>query len=363
MAVCPLCDPCRTLHRFGLQYQCVRGDRAVLGESVDAEQTGYLDHWTVVFDRGARRRHQRRLFSGRVAVDAEHAQLRTGPDRRRGHPGQLRISFSGVGRPELGLIPFPVVAGRPALQCPHGRARRFLGETLGYTSAPLGTPLTITAQINGAWSNPDDPYRPQPDIYDELNNITPVKMDMTDTGSTTATAPIATPDGSAVQVPAFLNQKLRRGFQRCRLDRCAGLDVPLYTAHGRHLLGIRERHDVRRQHRVNRATVAAPLSFTVESTKAAHYQGFVQIDKSSGDQTRYYQYSRDSGTATSPPDPTSRSTSSRVPPTSMPRSALFGGSPGTVETINGQPVIVGAQPGNGETSSTLATYTSSTSPT
>ena len=222
------------------------------------------------------------------------------------------------------------------------------GETVSYTSAPLGTPLTITVQISGAWSNPDDPYLPQPDIYDELHKITPVAIDMADPGSITATAAITTPDGSAVQVPGFLNQNFVADS-----NGVAPAGPPVwtfrYTPRTAGTFSASVSATTFDGSAASTATVAAPLPFTVESTVAAHYQGFVQIDKSSGDQSRYYQYSQTRNsyfTAGSNLEINELTDASHV----HAESALFGGSPGTVETINGQPVIVGAKPGNGETS-------------
>ncbi len=225
------------------------------------------------------------------------------------------------------------------------------GETLSYSSAPLGTPLTITAQITGAWGNPDDPYLPQPDIYDQIHNITPVAMDNTDPGSITATATVTPPGASAIQVPGFLDQNFADGSNGI-VPTGAPVWTFRYTPRTAGVFTVSVGATTFDGTTASTATATSPIAFTVQTTMAAHYQGFVQVDRSSGDQSRYYQYSQTGAsyfTNGSNLEINELTDASHV----HAESALFGGSPGTVENQGGQEVIVGAQPGNGETSLTL----------
>jgi hypothetical protein len=222
-------------------------------------------------------------------------------------------------------------------------------ETLGYTTAPVGTPLTVTAQITGAWSNPDDPYLPQPDIYDELHGD-PVATEMADPGSVTATLVVTPPGADAVDVPGFLDQNFVDGA-----DGVVPSGPPVWTF--RYTPRTAGTFSASVSVTTFNGTTASTSStdaqsFTVASGLAAGYRGFMELDQTSGNPDRYYVYSQTgtsvfaigSNLAINELDDASHVSAEQ---------AFFGGSAGTEEMKNGVPTIVGEVPGNGETSKDL----------
>jgi hypothetical protein len=222
-------------------------------------------------------------------------------------------------------------------------------ETLSYTTAPIGSPLTVTAQITGAWSNPDDPYLPQPDIYDELHNLK-VQTEMADPGSVTATLIVTPPGADAVDVPGFLDQNFLDGANGVvptgspvwtfrytpRTPGTFSASVSITTFNGTTAS--------------TDSTVAH--SFTVTSALATGYRGFMELDQTAKNPDRYYVYSQTgksvfavgANLAINELDDASHVSAEQ---------AFFGGSPGTEEMKNGTPTIVGEEPGNGETGKDL----------
>ena len=67
-----------------------------------------------------------------------------------------------LGRGPAGSDPLSGELQDVQLAVPLTVAPKVSAETLSYTSAAIGTPLTVTANITGAWGNPDDPYLPSP---------------------------------------------------------------------------------------------------------------------------------------------------------------------------------------------------------
>jgi hypothetical protein len=228
---------------------------------------------------------------------------------------------------------------------------RVSSPTLSYRTASIGTPLTLTAHVSGAWGNPDDPYLPQPDIYDELHNINPVAVDLADPGSITATAVVTPPGSPAVRIPGFLDQNF--------VDGASGV-VPVgaptwtfrYTPRTAGTFGVLITVTTFNGTTASTSTTR-PMSYRITAASAAGYRGFVQVDETKDEHARYYQYSQSgssffaAGADIDVPELTDPSQPRTEP-------GLFGGTPGTVVLDGGTPKVVGGKTGNGETSRDLA---------
>jgi hypothetical protein len=227
---------------------------------------------------------------------------------------------------------------------------RVSSPKLSYTTAPIGTPLTLTADVSGAWGNPDDPYLPQPDIYDEMHNISPVATDLADPGSITATAVVTPPGSPAIKVPGFLDQNFVDGSNGV-VPTGAPVWTFRYTPRTAGTFGVYVTVTTFNGTTASTSSTS-PLSYRV-TPAASGYRGFVQIDKVKDQHARYYQYSQSgssffaAGADLDVPELTDPSQPQTEP-------GLFGGTPGKVAMVNGAPKIVGSKPGNGETSRDLA---------
>jgi hypothetical protein len=257
-----------------------------------------------------------------------------------------------LGRGPGGANPFVGEMQDVELAVPLTVAPFVSGLALGYTSAPVGTPLTATAKITGAWGNPEDPYLPQPDIYDQIHAITPVATDMADPGSITATMVVIPPSGTAVNVPGFLNQNFVNGPSGI-VPTGAPVWTFRYTPRG---AGTFSAHISVTTFNGTTATTATtpPHSFTVGSQLAPSYTGFVQANQASGASARYYEYSQTGNTFFAAGSNFEINEFSDASHTSA-EGGMFGGYAGKEEVIDGVPTAgVGELPGNGETGADLA---------
>ncbi len=101
-------------------------------------------------------------------------------------------------------------------------------------------------------------------------------------------------------------------------------------------------------------STSAKVPFSITADAASGYRGFVQIDRTPGDESRYYQYSqsRQSVFAVGADLDVPELADAGHPAAEL---ALFGGSPGAERTLNGhQTAGVGEEAGLGKTGATLA---------
>ena len=183
---------------------------------------------------------------------------------------------------------------------------------------------------------------------------------MADPGSITATAMITPPAGPAVAVPGFLNQNFVDGP-----DGVVPSGAPVWTfRYTPRSAGAFSAYVTVTTFNGTTASSSAttPQPFTITTTTAPGYKGFVEIDTTPGDQSRYYQYSQTKTSfyaAGSDIDEPELSDASQLPA----EPGLFGGTSGTEATVNGVATAgTGSSPATAKPPPTSPPSTSGTSP-